>query len=288
MLSEAAKYKELEELNKLLQSQWEQQMREIEDFHHNKVQQINLYYKKKLDHKQVDVKKLKEEVKKNDHEHQGNLKEIEQDTEKEIIGIQYIFEQKMKEERDSLSGIREENVTMRTKFEKLSKEIEDRKSELNKMLTEERRLQSIIKSLGNDILVVKREMQERDDTIMDKEKRIYDLKKKNQELEKFKFVLDYKIIELKKQVEPRERDIINLSEKIQLMNKELAIYYQDNENLNGVIHNNLLKLHSTQKEVRVEQGRKAEMKTLLGKMEEDLRALSKLPQMSKDVKVCIL
>ena len=39
------------------------------------------------------------------------------------------------------------------------------------------------------------------------EKRIYDLKKKNQELEKFKFVLDYKIKELKKQIEPRETEI---------------------------------------------------------------------------------
>ena len=59
-------------------------------------------------------------------------------------------------------------------------------------------------------------MQERDETIQDKEKRIYDLKKKNQELEKFKFVLDYKIMELKKQVEPRERDIVTLSEQIQV------------------------------------------------------------------------
>ena len=53
---------------------------------------------------------------------------------------------------------------------------------------------------------------ERDDTIQEKEKRIYDLKKKNQELEKFKFVLDYKIKELKKQIEPRERDIRNQQE----------------------------------------------------------------------------
>ena len=44
-------------------------------------------------------------------------------------------------------------------------------------------------------------------TICKQEKRIYDLKKKNQELEKFKFVLDYKIKELKKQIEPRENDI---------------------------------------------------------------------------------
>lgn len=47
------------------------------------------------------------------------------------------------------------------------------------------------------------------------EKRIYDLKKKNQELEKFKFVLDYKIKELKKQIEPRENDIKQMKDQIQ-------------------------------------------------------------------------
>lgn len=52
------------------------------------------------------------------------------------------------------------------------------------------------------------------------EKRIYDLKKKNQELEKFKFVLDYKIKELKKQIEPRENDIKNMKEQIQEVGSE--------------------------------------------------------------------
>ena len=42
---------------------------------------------------------------------------------------------------------------------------------------------------------------------MDKEKRIYDLRKKNQELEKFKFVLNYKIQELKRQIMPRKKEI---------------------------------------------------------------------------------
>lgn len=47
------------------------------------------------------------------------------------------------------------------------------------------------------------------------EKRIYDLKTKNQELEKFKFVLDYKIKELKKQIEPKELEIKENKETIQ-------------------------------------------------------------------------
>jgi len=51
-------------------------------------------------------------------------------------------------------------------------------------------------------------MNNRDDTIREKEKRIYDLQKKNHELEKFKFVLEYKLSELKKQIEPRENELV--------------------------------------------------------------------------------
>lgn len=47
---------------------------------------------------------------------------------------------------------------------------------------------------------LKKEISERDNTIQDKERRIYELKRKKQELEKYKFVLNYKITELKNQV----------------------------------------------------------------------------------------
>ena len=69
--------------------------------------------------------------------------------------------------------------------------------------------------LERDVVALKREVAERDDTIGDKEKRIHDLKRKNQELEKFKFVLDYKIKELKRQIEPREAELARLKEQIQ-------------------------------------------------------------------------
>lgn len=42
------------------------------------------------------------------------------------------------------------------------------------------------------------------------------MKKKNQELEKFKFVLDYKIKELKRQIEPREQDIQGMTSQIKV------------------------------------------------------------------------
>lgn len=74
-------------------------------------------------------------------------------------------------------------------------------------------------------------MSDRDELIQDKERKVYDLKKRNQELEKYKFVLDYRIKELKEQVEPRENHINemsgvieNINDDLKLLNKEQAKY----------------------------------------------------------------
>ena len=74
-------------------------------------------------------------------------------------------------------------------------------------------------------------MKERKTTIEDKDKRIYDLKKKTQELEKFKFVLDYKIKELKRDIGPRELEIQKLNEQTNKMRQELKHFNRVNQNL---------------------------------------------------------
>ena len=66
-------------------------------------------------------------------------------------------------------------------------------------------------------------MSDRDENIQDKERKVYDLKKRNQELEKYKFVLDFRIKELKEQVEPRENHIAEMSHQIQVSFFELLI-----------------------------------------------------------------
>lgn len=62
----------------------------------------------------------------------------------------------------------------------------------------------------------KKEIRDREETVVDKEARIYDLRKKNQELEKFKFVLNYKIQELKRQILPRKREIQDMREQMKV------------------------------------------------------------------------
>lgn len=98
-------------------------------------------------------------------------------------------------------------------------------------------------------------MQERDETIQDKEKRIYDLKQRNQELEKFRFVLDYKIKELRHQIEPRESEIAELSSKITDMDGELEQYHRINTDLECVLEDLKFKVKTSEGLIKQEKDR---------------------------------
>jgi uncharacterized protein (DUF3084 family) len=67
--------------------------------------------------------------------------------------------------------------------------------------------------LDKKIIEKANEITVKDQTIGEKEQKIYSLKKKTQELEKFKFVLDYKIKELKKDIAPRGIEINRLKKE---------------------------------------------------------------------------
>ncbi|EEQ99604.1 hypothetical protein Pmar_PMAR026641 [Perkinsus marinus ATCC 50983] len=64
-------------------------------------------------------------------------------------------------------------------------------------------------------------MQEREKTIEDEERRMDELKRQNQELEKFRFVLDYKMKELKNEVDPKSAEIATMRAQINLMDNEI-------------------------------------------------------------------
>ena len=78
-------------------------------------------------------------------------------------------------------------------------------------------------------------IQIKDSQIAVREKDIYGLKKKTQELEKFKFVLDYKIKELKRDIAPREMQINKLSGDTNSMDQRLKKFNKVNANLSYLV-----------------------------------------------------
>jgi chromosome segregation ATPase len=116
----------------------------------------------------------------------------------------------------------------------------------------------------------KKEIKERDNTINDKLVRIMELQKKNMELEKFKFVLDYKIRELKRQIEPRKKDIAEKEEQLRQMRAEYDGYVQQNEHLKLDVDELRLKESGMEKEIAARTTDKQEVQAQLRRLKTEL------------------
>ena len=83
----------------------------------------------------------------------------------------------------------------------------------------------------SDIAALEQHYEARIATIEEKDIQIQQLQKKIQELEKFKFVLDYKIKELKRDICPKEVQIQKLNEQTNKMRSEQKHFDRVNQNL---------------------------------------------------------
>ena len=131
-------------------------------------------------------------------------------------------------EREEKQTIKGEQAIMRKKFANFQQDMAKLKSQLDER-------ESTIKGLRHDvadrekvIALLKKDVQEREESIADKERRLSELKAKNKELEKFKFVLDYKIRELDDELQRDYKTSVGLEHglaerqaKIESLNGEL-------------------------------------------------------------------
>ena len=115
--------------------------------------------------------------------------------------------------------------------------------------------------MKNNIEAQKAELESRRATIEDKDARIIELKKKTQELEKFKFVLDYKIKELKRDILPRENNIASLHEQVNRMQIEVKHFMRISDNLDLIV-NDLKMRHKGLEDENLNCGHKLDMQEL--------------------------
>ena len=197
LMAEYEKYQELQRKTQAMQEDYERQLAEMERAKAQALEDLAEFWENKLLEKASLLDNAHEEKREQGKDFAETKRQIEEDADRELLGIKNKYERKLKEERDETLRLKGENGILKKKSASLENELKDQKRIKDEMDNEQRKLHAHIKALEKDIANFKKEIEERDETIQDKENRIYDLKKKNQELEKFKFVLDYKIRELK-------------------------------------------------------------------------------------------
>ncbi|MCQ2818127.1 MAG: hypothetical protein MJ252_12750 [archaeon] len=136
---------------------------------------------------------------------------------------------KMRDQLDQQKGIYEKKkLEHAEKSKKLKEEIDINKQNIRREEERKKSIQSELTTLKNANTQLAKQIQDTKADIRDKEKTINEkneLKKKldkdNQELEKFKYVLHYKIKELKHTKEPKERKIQMMEKKAKDMEREI-------------------------------------------------------------------
>ncbi|CCW71748.1 unnamed protein product [Phytomonas sp. Hart1] len=186
---------------------------------------------------------------KNDAETETMNNWIEEDNDIELIKCKQSYERRRREQEEELAALQVSNSLMFAQENIKKTELASKTADVMEKLRQQTILEGQIDAAKHDIKALTNELRERGDAIEEKERRIADLQLKNQELEKFKFVLEYKIKELKAQIEPREAEIRSATEKLTYMDAEAERYQHSNENLVLQIRNLRQKRAGRQKEV---------------------------------------
>lgn len=243
----------------------------LEDLQQQKQEEENLHQEKLADlyeqHSQV-IKKMQEDYKIEIEEQSKKTAILSQQIKQMEIENKEIRDQIENDAWEEIDSIKEKNKEELLKITKIGM---DSKAELqltnNKFLEQKKNRDSLVgdiqekqtllngentktKSFRQEIQGQKNEITEREKTIKDKDERIYDLKKKTQELEKFKFVLDYKIKELKRDIGPREIEIQKLKEQTSKMQQELKHFNRVNQNLGLIVDDLRMRQEGLQNEVK--------------------------------------
>jgi len=270
MMIEVSRYQKLAAEREGVHKDWEDKHHHMVDRHNRQVTDMHREFAEKQSGDNHKIHLIKEEKSLAEKVHKETMRQLEQDTDREIEELKEEKEQRLKLEKDDKVRLRGQSGIHKRNHEDLKRQMAKKEEELRHFQEEARKKQEKIDQLVKDRDHNLREIKDRDRTIGDKEGRIYDLKKQNQELEKFKFVLDYKIRELKAQIDPKNDDIHVMKLRIQAMDTDLEDYHRKNKQLQINIEQLTHKQKNLQEEIVGQRKKMTDCQTIIKRFKNDL------------------
>ncbi|KAK2961400.1 putative cilia- and flagella-associated protein 57 [Blattamonas nauphoetae] len=249
---------------------WEEKMREQNKKHQTQLEELRRQYEKEISANEDQTYQLERQI----------LEVIDKDDMDRLMSIDDVdvallsLQQEMEDELQKKSMEKDESLRNKLEMDRVvaikSQKLNDSKSKYEEKVLEFQTCVQMLDEVMGEIASLRKEIAEREDTISDKAFRIQDLKQKNQELDKFKFVLDWKIQELETKMEPKDREIKNLSEQIHDMDSELDTYATKKRSLELEISQAKLKLKGLDTELGTQRDRLATTKAYIKSVEDEL------------------
>ena len=264
------RYKEQEKLMKDEEEKIHMQMQELKQEHEDSVDKLRDDNEKELRKMSEMVQELSEKIKKMEIENKQTRDKLEAKYWEEIDEMKERNKNELYKQTTLGMDAKAELTMTKDKLDSAKSEKDNKEQaikEKEELLANEIKTQRNLKSeIENQI----NEIAERKRTIADKETRIFQLKKKTQELEKFKFVLDYKIKELKRDINPKEAEIAKLNEQTTKMDQELKHFQRVNENLALIVDDLKMRQEGLLKEVKDQTQKLEQQESYIKKFNDDL------------------
>lgn len=287
LIIEYDKFQAFEEQTNIMRANYETQLEDLAKRDLEKLQMTITKYEALVHEKKLQLEETSDEMTNKERVHEHLMMQIEDDADREILSLRTNYENLLYEEKQSNLKLKGEAGVMRNKFMASQKDVDDLKRQMHRVQAEYAQFIKNIQELEKQITELKKEITERDATIQDKEEQIYNIKRSNQELEKFKFVLNYKIQELKNQIEPRDREIAELKENLRAIETELLDLHKVNGTLELQLDDVKQKLHSARHEIDCEKRMNRICEQLLRRIRVDILDVAGLVQEPIALKIAV-
>eukprot|EP00930_Biecheleria_cincta_P056908 TRINITY_DN42926_c0_g1_i1.p1 TRINITY_DN42926_c0_g1~~TRINITY_DN42926_c0_g1_i1.p1 ORF type:complete len:1216 (-),score=324.29 TRINITY_DN42926_c0_g1_i1:285-3932(-) len=284
MMLEVSRYQKLAAERDRTHAYWEQEHRQLMAKHQQKVAELQREFADRKASDEAAITRIEEEKKLAEDVHNETMRQLEQDTDREIEELKEDKEARLKAEKDDKVRLRGQAGIYKRNHEELKTQMQRKEDELRQYQEDARKKEDKIQILQRERDHNVKEIRQRDATIGDKEGKIYDLKKQNQELEKFKFVLDFKIKDLKAQIDPKNDMISEMKKQIQAMDADLEDYHRKNTQLQVNIVQLQSKQKSLQEDIVSQRKKMTDCQTVIKRFKTDLHECVQFIQEPKQLK----
>lgn len=217
--------------------------------------------------------RLVHQMETNEREHAEIIRQISLEHDDEVLSSRAETRKLADAAKATAAAITDDRALLRIQQADMAKEkqvMADANAKLRAKLAErEHELAEARKQLA----LLRVSVQERDEIIADKELRILETKKRNQDLEKYKFVLDYKNQELSKELEPKESAIVEMAQRLNDIDDELQRNVKEVENLTILLREREERIRMLQSELAKAGQAARSTARLVASFERDVEAL---------------
>lgn len=235
LMMEMHKLQTLQEELERCRSEHELEMRQLQERHERELATRKAQLDKELLMQQRRCEDAKERLRLEGKTQAEFLAQMGEDMDAEVEMLRQKFEGALEIERETAHRLKGEKSFLQKKAASIKKDIETTCEEKDAEVHAERALKQKVVKLKQALAAQKAEISSLDEVIAEKERQIYALKKDNQKLEKHKFVLDHKIKDLKRQIEPRELEIADMRARVAKLDTSLEVFHKDNARQEEII-----------------------------------------------------